>query len=334
MTAAIEAVKTARGPEHDESFAILVEGMTVRFGSTVAIRNMSMCVPRNAIYGLVGPNGAGKTTTLRILATLQQPDSGTVRVAGIDLRSAPMLARARIGYLPDVFGVYEGLTVEEYLDFYAAIFGLAPQRRKQSVAELIELVGLGEKKKSPVKALSRGMRQQLGLARCLVHDPQVLLLDEPAAGLDPRFRLDLRDMLGELSRLGKTILISSHILSELAGVCTHLGFLEAGELIAEGSVDDIMNAVFPDTYIRVGLLTPADSEAAKRFLQEFPASGHVEVRNDNTLIARFSGTRGELAALQAQLSAQGIRMTEFTMQHPTLEDAFLHITRPATGGEE
>ncbi len=237
--------------------AIDIEGVSVRYRRTLAVHNLSLHVPRGAIYGLVGPNGAGKTTIISILATVQQPDSGTALVDGIDIQTDPVAVRERIGYLPDVAGVYGDLTVREYLDFYGALFQIPPRRRRQSTADLLELIGLTDQENRPVKFLSRGMKQQLSLARCLVHDPSVLLLDEPAAGMDPRSRLDLRDILRELAQFGKTILISSHMLSELAEICTHLGFMRAGEIVAEGEIDEIMDEVFPQITGRQAGFKPA-----------------------------------------------------------------------------
>jgi ABC-2 type transport system ATP-binding protein len=229
------SVEEVRMEERDD-IAIEVMDVSVRYGQRFALRDLSLRVPRGAVYGLVGPSGAGKSTTLRVLAALTEPEAGIVRVDGVDLRVDPRAARARIGYLPDVFGVYEAFTVREYLDFYAALFGVPARRRRQSTGELLELFGLTEQRDLPVRLLSRGPRQQLGMARCLVHDPSVLLLDEPAAGMDPGFRVELLDILAELAQLGKTLVISTNLLAEMAGIFTHLAVMLEGRLLAEGEI--------------------------------------------------------------------------------------------------
>jgi len=299
--------------------------MSVWYGRAPAVRALSMHVPSGSIYGLVGPSGAGKSTSLRVLATLQPPDAGTVVVDGIDLRANPAAVRDRIGYLPDSSGLYEGLTAGEYLDFYGAIYGVAGRRRRQMTGELLELIGLIDRRDAPVHSLSRGMRQKLGLARCLVHDPRILLLDEPASGMDPRSRLDLRDILQELARLGTTIVISSHLLAELAEVCSHLGIMRAGELVAEGAVGEIMNAVAPEVRVLVQLLGPSDANTAWQILEAHPACRTVEAAGASTLIAQFEGTPQDRAAILGELSRSGVQVTDFEVEHPTLEEVFLRV---------
>jgi ABC-2 type transport system ATP-binding protein len=327
------AENTARTRANEAaSFALAVEDLSVWYGRTPAVHHLSMHVPPGSIYGLVGPSGAGKSTTIRVLATLQQPNQGTVLVDGIDLRHDPVAARSRIGYLPDFSGLYEGLTVGEYLDFYGAMYGVALRRRRHMTDELLELIGLTDRRNSQVKSLSRGMRQKLGLARCLVHDPRVLLLDEPAAGMDPSSRLDLRDMLQELARMHKTILISSHLLSELAEVCSHLGIMRSGELIAEGSVREIIDAVSPDTFVRVHLLRPNDAAPAREILERHPACREVATTGASTLMVRFEGTEQDRAALLGLLSAGGVLVTEFAVERPTLEATLLRVIDAGSEG--
>jgi ABC-2 type transport system ATP-binding protein len=301
--------------------------MSVWYGSTPAVREFSMHVPPASIYGLVGPSGAGKSTALRVLATLQQPDIGTVFVDGVDVRLDPASARHRVGYLPDFFGLYESLTVAEYLDFYAGVYGLSLRRRRRIIDQLLELTDLTNRRDEQVKSLSRGMRQRLGLARCLVHDPQILLLDEPASGMDPLSRLDLRDMLQELARLRKTILISSHMLTELAEVCSHLGIMRAGELIAEGPIDDIVRAVFPFDRVRVQLLPADGAQTARQILETLPACHDVEVADASTLVVRVEGTREDLAAILGHLTTSDLQVTELAVERPTLEDVFLRVMK-------
>ena len=331
MTTSADAHIGRAGPDGAGPYAIEIEGMSTWYGRTPAVRNLSMHVPRGSIYGFVGPSGAGKTTTIRTLATLQSPDTGTVLVDGIDVQSDPAAARGRIGYLPDFCGAYVSLTVNEYLDFYGAIYQLEPRRRRRVTDELLELVSLTGHRNNPVKSLSRGMKQQLGLARCLIHDPQILLLDEPASGMDPRSRLELRDILQELGRFRKTILISSHMLSELAEVCTHLGIVRAGELVAEGPVDQIMSAVAADAHLRVRLLDARDRDVARQLLESHPACRQLEGDGESTLLARFVGTEQDLAAVLGQLVTAGVQVTEFALERRTLEEIFLQVTEVARG---
>jgi ABC-2 type transport system ATP-binding protein len=244
VTAVTERTLGDAGAEQQRDVAVEIEGMSVRYGASPVIRDLSLSVPRGAIYGLAGASGSGKTTILRVLSTLQQPDSGIVRVEGVDLRLDPRSARARIGYLPDSFGVYGALTVREYLDYCAALFGVPSRRRRQTVDDLLELFRLGDERDHAAGRLSRGMKQQLGMARCLVHDPSVLLLDEPAAAMDLRSRLDLQDILRELARLGKTVLISSNLLPELADVCTYLGIVSEGRLAADGETREFLDEAY------------------------------------------------------------------------------------------
>jgi ABC-2 type transport system ATP-binding protein len=247
-------------------------------------------------------------------------------VDGIDATTDPVTARGQIGYLPDFFGVYGGLTVMEYLDFYGALYRIPPRRRRQTGDELLELMELTDRRDQPVGALPRGMRQKLGLARCLIHDPAILLLDEPAAGMDPASRLELRDILRELASFGKAILITSHLLFELAEMCSYLGVMHDGELVTEGSVDEIRSAVLPERYLRVHLLDPSDAEPASRRLAEHARCREVESVDASTLRAWFDGDDEDLAALLGQLSRSGIRVAEFALERPTLEEVFLQMS--------
>lgn len=239
MTAVTERAVDEVGTGSTTDAGIDVAEVSAGYGGAPVIRDLSLQVPRGAVYGLTGPTGSGKTTLLRVLATLHPLSAGSIRLAGINPADDPAAARARIGYLPDRFGVYEALTAREYLDFYAGLFGVSGRRRRQSSEELLELFGLTDARNRPVRALSRGARQQLGMARCLVHDPAVLLLDEPTSGMDPEARLELREILTELARLGKTVLLSSTLLSEMADVCTHLGIMCGGRMAAHGEMAEV-----------------------------------------------------------------------------------------------
>jgi len=328
----------SEGRDEVGGYAIEIEGMSAWYGSIPAVRNLSMHVPHGSIYGLVGPKGAGKTTTIRTVATLQQPDAGTVLVDGIDVQADPAAVRGRIGYLPDFSGVYESLTVSEYLDFYGAIHQIPPRRRGQMIEELLELVDLADQRNNPVKWLSRGRKQQLGLVRCLIHDPQILLLDEPASGLDPQSRIELREILQELGTLDKTILISSHMLSELAEMCTHLGIVRDGELLVEGSLDEMTGILSLNARLRVHLLDAearstgaagprsTNREVARRLLETQPTCRQVEAEGESTLLAIFDGTEQDLADILGQLVTAGVQVTEFALEHRTLEDVFLYVT--------
>ncbi len=216
-----------------------VEHLWVTYGKLVAVRDLSFTIPRGEVFGFIGPNGAGKTTTIKVLATLLRPARGRSRIGGVDVTLSPGVIRRKIGYMPDFFGVYEDLTVNEYLHFFAAAYRVERSKRKAVVGDVLALTDLEDKKRSQVDALSRGMKQRLGLARVLLHDPEFLLLDEPASGLDPRARIEIRELLKELKRMGKTILISSHILLELAQLCTRIGIIEAGRMVVEGELSDI-----------------------------------------------------------------------------------------------
>jgi len=216
-----------------------IQNLWVRYGTFDAVKDLSLQIPKGTVFGFIGPNGAGKTSTIKVLATLQNPHKGKALVGGIDVTKEPQEVRKVIGYMPDFFGVYEDLTTREYLHFFAAAYRIDRKKRDGIVNDVLALTDLTEKIDSPVDALSRGMKQRLGLARVLLHDPDLLLLDEPASGLDPRARIEIRELLRELMKMGKTILISSHILHELSEYCTQIGIVEQGQLVASGSLDDI-----------------------------------------------------------------------------------------------
>src|SRR6476469_1431901 len=227
--------------------------LTKRYGKFVALNDLTLRIERGAIHGFIGPNGAGKTTTMRILSTLLEPSAGQAWVSGYEVTSHPYDVRRRIGYMPDFFGVYDNMKVWEYLDFFAASYNVPPAKRKPMIDDLLALVDLDAKKESFVDDSSRCMKQRLCLARTLVHEPDLLILDEPASGLDPHARIELRELLKELRSLGKTILVSSHILTELAEMCTHVAIIERGRLLVNGRVEDILQAMQParEVYVRV-----------------------------------------------------------------------------------
>jgi ABC-2 type transport system ATP-binding protein len=236
------------------SAIVTIQNLSKRYGNFTALNDLSLEIEEGAIFGFIGPNGAGKTTTMRILSTLLPPTTGDAWIGGAQLSRDPAAVRRQIGYMPDFFGVYNDMRVWEYLDFFAGAYHVPAARRTGMIDDLLTLVDLTGKRNNYVEELSRGMKQRLGLARTLVHDPALLILDEPASGLDPRARIELRELLKELRQLGKTILISSHILTELAEVCTHVGIIERGQLLVSGSINEILQRMQPARIVQVRVL--------------------------------------------------------------------------------
>jgi ABC-2 type transport system ATP-binding protein len=261
--------------------------LTRRYGDTLALDHLNLQIPDGAIFGFIGPNGAGKTTTMRILTTLLLPTGGEAWVGGESVLKRPARVRSLVGFMPDFFGVYDNMKSWEYLDFFGRAYGVAPERRASAIGELLDLVDLGHKRDDYVMNLSRGMKQRLSLARTMMHDPKLLILDEPASGLDPRARIELRELLKELRALGKTIMISSHILTELAEMCTHIAIIERGHLLASGDVETIMRSLQPHRIVELRVL--ADRSAgpeqvaarAEELLSAHP--GVLAIRRDGAL---------------------------------------------------
>ncbi|WP_418791925.1 ATP-binding cassette domain-containing protein [Phosphitispora sp. TUW77] len=304
---------------------IRVAGLAKHYGKFEALKGVSFSIEEGSIFGFVGPNGAGKTTTMKIMATLLTPTAGQAYIDDIDVIRHPQKVRQLIGYMPDFFGVYDRLKVTEYLDFYASCYRIAVDRRRNIIADLLELVDLSHKADVYVDSLSRGMKQRLCLARCLVHDPKVLILDEPASGLDPRARVEIRELLRELKKMGKTIIISSHILSELAELCTHVGIIEAGELVAEGTVEQITAQLSSDRLIQVKV--SSGQEAAVEVIREQPGVAAVTETADGVLQVSFSGDSTGQAELLRRLITAGIPVLSFAETSNSLEDLFMRITR-------
>ncbi|HID77414.1 MAG TPA: ABC transporter ATP-binding protein [Planctomycetaceae bacterium] len=304
--------------------AVETHGLTRRFGKVTAVDDLNLQVPAGALFGLIGPNGAGKTTTLRMLAGLLEPTAGEIllngQVANHDWREM----RRQIGYMPDFFGVYEDMLVWEYLDFFGRCYDLPAARRRQVTDELLELVELAEKRDVYVQTLSRGMRQRLCLAHALVHDPQVLLLDEPASGLDPRARVEMRELLRELGAMGKTIVVSSHILSELVELCDSVGIMEKGRLVASGSLDEIARHVRQVRTLCLRVLS--DQAEAKAILRDQPGIGQVYEAN-GCLEVEFLGDDEATADLLAALVVRGVRVVSFSEVSSDLEEVFLRLTK-------
>jgi ABC-2 type transport system ATP-binding protein len=299
------------------------------------VTGVDLSVESGEIFGLVGPNGAGKTTTLKMLATLLPPSSGDAEIDGASVRREPDAVRRVIGYMPDTFGVYDDMKVWEYLDFFGRCYGLSAARRRQMIGDLLELVDLTGKRDSYVQHLSRGMQQRLCLAHALVHDPQVLLLDEPASGLDPRARVELRELLRELRALGKTIIISSHILPELEELCTSLAIIDHGRVMASGRVEDIAVRFRVGGVYRVRILGDGEEVlAASQLLNGLPKVASVVTRDEGMLELALAGDDAAAAVLTA-LIRNGQRVASFAPAASDLEELFLQITdQPTAAGQQ
>jgi ABC-2 type transport system ATP-binding protein len=304
-----------------------IRNLWVKYGNFVAVRGISFKIPRGEVFGFIGPNGAGKSSTIRILATLQHPSAGYVRVDGVEVRQDPMKIRRKIGYMPDSFGLYEGLTVREYLHFFAAAYDTPEDRRDRLVDDVLALTDLRQKIDAEVDSLSRGMKQRLGLARVLLHDPELLLLDEPASGLDPRARIEVREILKELSRMGKTILISSHILHELSQFCTRIGILEAGRLVTEGSLEEIYQRLGLMQLVHVQVL--GNPEDLAGHLRRIAGVEAVEVQSDRLSI-RVRAESLPPEDLLDLIRTFGSRVRMFQPEAMELETAFMKLTEGTT----
>jgi ABC-2 type transport system ATP-binding protein len=302
---------------------ISAEDLTKVYGQRTALDHVSFEVPEGEIFGFVGPNGAGKTTTLRILAALLEPTSGHASIDGTDVAQNPGRVHTRIGYMPDFFGVYDQLTVAEYLDFYAACYRQPKERRTKIVGELLELIGLTDRRDQLVDTLSRGLKQRLCLARALVHDPVVLLLDEPASGLDPRARVEMREILKELRGMGKTIIISSHILPELTELCTMIGIIDHGRMRATGSVQDVIRGLSADRRLRITVV--GAREPAIAILEPLESVRRVDITN-GTIEATYEGDDSTAAEILQALTAGGIKVAAFSQVDGGLEEAFMRAT--------
>ena len=301
-----------------------IENLVKTYGRFTAVDHLNLELTQGNIYGFVGPNGAGKTTTMRIAATLMKADSGTVRVDGINAAEYPVEVRGKLGYMPDFFGVYDNLKVSEYMDFYGSCYGLSRQERMMRTGELLELVELQKKKENYVDSLSRGMKQRLCLARSLIHNPGLLILDEPASGMDPRARIEMKGILRTLKEMGKTILISSHILPELSELCTHIGIIEKGKMVYSGEVGDIMRRIIGKTWLKIEVLS--DVEKAVRILREQPSTGEMQVEGQ-TLEVGFSGREEDLAELLRILIAGEVSVVSYTREEGSLEEVFMEVTK-------
>jgi len=305
---------------------IEMHGVSKRFGDLLAVDDLSLTVQPGEVFGFIGPNGAGKSTTMKILAGLIRPDAGDAKVCGHDVIREGDAVRRKIGYMPDFLGVYQDLTVDEYLQFFAAAYSVSRKDRRSTIDGVLELTDLTEKKSAMVDSLSRGMQQRLGVARVLLHDPAVLLLDEPASGLDPRARIEMRELLAELGRMGKALMVSSHILSELGELCTNLGIIEQGRLLFNGTTEEALATAGGGGIVKVRLA--GDEEAARVSGVLLADERVLRVTADGvSLTIELVEERGGHRFLLERLVGAGAAIESFEPRKATLEDAFLRLTK-------
>jgi ABC-2 type transport system ATP-binding protein len=301
--------------------------LTKKYGDHFAIKGLEIDLKKGDVFGFIGPNGAGKTTTMRILATLLNPTWGEAYVGGYSIYTRPREIRRMIGYMPDFFGVYDDMKVIEYLEFFAAAYRIQGPARRKVANEMLELVELGYKRDAFVTSLSRGMTQRLGLARVLLHDPQVLLLDEPASGLDPRARIEIRGLLKRLRDMGKTIMVSSHILPELADICNKIGIIELGVLEVNEEVAEVLRRLRPQTILNVAVA--GDLQAAARLLEGHPMVQRI-IERDQTLLVTLIDRSVDYSELATVLVSGGHKLTLFKEDELNLETAFMALTKGIT----
>jgi len=303
---------------------IELRGFGKDYGDFMAVESLDLNIAEGETFGFIGPNGAGKSTTIRFLATLLRATRGDGTVNGYSVSAEPMEVRRSVGYMPDNFGVYDGMKVWEFLDFFAVAYQIGRTQRKQVIRDVLELLDLTHKRDDFVNGLSRGMKQRLCLAKTLVHDPPVLILDEPASGLDPRARIEVKALLKELRRMGKTILISSHILTELADCCTSIGIIERGQLLMHGPIDDVYRRIRGNMVIEARLGEGLDRGLA--LIRSNPDVQDVQVLDDRVTI-EFAKPDHDGAVLLRQLVEAGIEVRSFAEKEPTLEDVFMMVTK-------
>jgi len=304
---------------------IRCEKLRKEFDDLVAVEDLGIAIPAGEIYGLIGPNGAGKTTTIRMACGLLDPTMGRVFVNDVDVHSDPERAQAFIGYLSDFFSVYEDLKVWEYLDYFAHAYKMPEGEIAKRIDQVIEEVRLEVKRDEMIKGLSRGMKQRLGIARAVIHRPKVLLLDEPASGLDPKARLDLRNLLRSLRDEGTTILISSHILTELEGFCTSIGLMEKGVMVRSGKLEEIVAAESQHRVVRLAWLGDAAAQVRSQLARDEKVSGLMLSGEEG--VFKFAGSEDEMAALLAGLIAGGVRVVSFSEVKQTVEDLYMKLSR-------
>jgi len=303
---------------------IETKNLTKNYGNLTAVDNLNLTIKDGDIFGFIGPNGAGKTTTMRILVTLLEPFGGSAFINGLNVAKEGKKVRRLVGYMPDFMGVYDDLKVFEYLEFFAAAFGIERKKRKSIVEGVLELTDLESKKSATVDSLSRGMQQRLGLARVLIHDPKVLILDEPASGLDPRARIEIRELLRELKRMGKTIMISSHILSELEEICDHVGIIEHGKLVFSGTLEEIRPRLGIKSKVRVRVADHQDK--AIELLSALPQVRQVQALGDEIAVTFHEGKDANGIVARTLVHAD-LNIISLQPERLKLDDAFLQLTK-------
>lgn len=305
-----------------------IEGLRKTYGNYHALDGLDMEIQKGALYGFVGPNGAGKTTTIKIMAGLMLPDEGSVIIDGIDAVHNCAKLKEKIGYVPDFFGVYDNLKVSEYMEFFASCYGICGLKARKRYMALLEQVGLEDKVEFYVDGLSRGMKQRLCLARALIHDPALLIMDEPTSGLDPRTRLEYKEILKELCEQDKTVLISSHILSELSEICTDIGIIDQGKIILGGSMEDILSCVNASNPLIISVFNNKDK--AINILKSHPCVQTISVKEEDIMVG-FIGDKQDEALLLQQLVDADVLIHGFIREQGNLESIFMQVTE---GGEE
>jgi ABC-2 type transport system ATP-binding protein len=303
---------------------IETKNLTKNYGELTAVDDLDLTIKDGDIFGFIGPNGAGKTTTMRILVTLLEPTRGSAFINGLNVAKEGKKVRRLVGYMPDFMGVYDDLKVFEYLEFFAAAFGIERKKRKSIVEGVLELTDLESKKSATVDSLSRGMQQRLGLARVLIHDPKVLILDEPASGLDPRARIEIRELLRELKRMGKTIMISSHILSELEEICDHVGIIEQGRLVFSGTMEEIRPRLGIESKVRVRVADHQDK--AIELLSALPQVSRVQALGGEIAVTFHEGKNADGIVARTLVNA-GLDIISIQPERLKLDDAFLQLTK-------
>lgn len=302
---------------------VKIENLYKHYGKFVALNHLNLSIEKGELFGFVGPNGAGKTTTMRIISGLLKADGGSVHVAGVDALKDNQSLKRKIGYMPDFFGVYDNLKAIEYMEFYASIYGITGEKAKSMCLELMDLVNLSDKADFYVDGLSRGMKQRLCLARSLVHNPELLILDEPASGLDPRARFEMKGILKNLHDMGKTIIISSHILSELAEMCTTIGIIDKGSMVSKGTVDEIIQKLNTSNPLKIHVINNA--EAAVRIIKENPLVENLSIDGADITVS-FNGNEKEEAGLLADLVNNDVLVSSYVRETGNLEEVFMMVT--------
>lgn len=302
---------------------LYINDLTKNYGSFTAVNHLSLHIPEGDLFGFVGPNGAGKTTTIRIVCGLLRASSGSVRIGGTAAAVGSKTMKRMIGYVPDFFGVYDNLKVREYMDMYGSMYGMDSRDIAKLTDDLLELVNLSDKKEEYVDTLSRGMKQRLCVARALLHNPKLLILDEPSSGLDPRARVEMKELLKNLHSMGKTIVISSHILSELSEMCNSIGIMNRGQLITAGRIEDIMQQISGGK--RMHIQVASGMESAVRILKE-QAGIRIESVRENEIIMLFNGSDEEISALIGLMIQNQVVLTGFYREEGSLESLFMQLT--------